>query len=173
MDTALAAAEAQVTVATVRTWCRIGAVAAVKQAGRWIIDTASLAARIAIGKMKRPVALTADALVAIGGRRWTKSGHDRVYINDWAAFAGLETSHYGTGNVSSASFQGRSIANGRVGGVLSAIDSIYFDVSEGRFFGYWTRDARAFEIRYRDGERDSLDLVSLTIAGIRAAIAAL
>jgi hypothetical protein len=176
MNTTAAALQANVTTATVRTWCRKGVVAATKAAGRWIIDTTSLAARIAIGKMKRPArpaAITVDALIAVGGRRWTKNGHDRVYINDWTAFAGLETSHYKTGNVSSASFQGRGIANGRVSGILRAIDSIYFDVSEGRFFGYWSSDARSFEIRYRDGERDYLDLVNLTIAGIRNAIAAL
>lgn len=52
MNTTAAALEANVTVATIRTWCRHGAVAAVKAAGRWVIDTASLAARIAIGKLK-------------------------------------------------------------------------------------------------------------------------
>jgi hypothetical protein len=52
MNTTAAATEAKVTVATIRTWCRIGAVAAVKQAGRWIIDASSLAARIVIGQMK-------------------------------------------------------------------------------------------------------------------------
>jgi hypothetical protein len=50
MDTTTAAQQAGVTVATVRTWCRIGAVAAVKRAGRWIIDAASLAHRITLGK---------------------------------------------------------------------------------------------------------------------------
>ncbi|MBD0743619.1 hypothetical protein [Streptomyces sp. CBMA152] len=49
MNTTTAALEARVTVPTIRTWCRIGAVAAIKQAGRWVIDTASLRARIAIG----------------------------------------------------------------------------------------------------------------------------
>jgi hypothetical protein len=52
MNTTAAALEAQVTVATIRAWCRQGVIAAVKTAGRWIIDTASLAARIVIGKMK-------------------------------------------------------------------------------------------------------------------------
>ncbi|WP_030574140.1 hypothetical protein [Streptomyces aureocirculatus] len=52
MNTTAAAIRARDTVATVRTWCGIGAVAAVKRAGRWIIDTASLAARIAIGRMR-------------------------------------------------------------------------------------------------------------------------
>lgn len=43
--TAQAATAFGVTANTVRAWCRIGAVKAVKQAGRWIIDTASLIAR--------------------------------------------------------------------------------------------------------------------------------
>ncbi|MFD7093367.1 hypothetical protein [Streptomyces xanthophaeus] len=49
MNTTAAATQASVTVATIRTWCRIGAIAAIKAAGRWIIDAASLARRIAIG----------------------------------------------------------------------------------------------------------------------------
>ena len=38
--TAQAATTAKVTVATIRAWCRIGAVKAAKIAGRWVIDTA-------------------------------------------------------------------------------------------------------------------------------------
>ncbi|MFE4915862.1 helix-turn-helix domain-containing protein [Streptomyces sp. NPDC056652] len=49
-----AATQAGVTVATIRTWCRRNVLAAAKIAGRWVIDTTSLAARIAIGAMKRP-----------------------------------------------------------------------------------------------------------------------
>jgi len=44
-----AAGQARVTVATIRTWCRYGAVAATKVGRRWAIDTASLARRIALG----------------------------------------------------------------------------------------------------------------------------
>ncbi|AJP04803.1 hypothetical protein TU94_28515 [Streptomyces cyaneogriseus subsp. noncyanogenus] len=54
MNTTAAAIQANVTVATIRTWCRRGVIAAVKTAGRWVIDSASLAARIAIGAMKHP-----------------------------------------------------------------------------------------------------------------------
>lgn len=50
MDTAAAAQQAGVTVATIRTWCRLGVVAAVKRGGRWIIDAASLAYRITLGR---------------------------------------------------------------------------------------------------------------------------
>lgn len=52
MDTAAAATQAHVTAATIRTWCRRNVIAATKVAGRWIIDTTSLAARIAIGAMR-------------------------------------------------------------------------------------------------------------------------
>lgn len=47
--TATAAQAAGVTTATIRTWCRHGVVTATREAGRWIIDTASLHTRIAIG----------------------------------------------------------------------------------------------------------------------------
>lgn len=60
MNTTAAALEAHVTVDTIRTWCRIGAVTALKQAGRWVIDTASLAHRITIGAMRTRKAKTVD-----------------------------------------------------------------------------------------------------------------
>jgi hypothetical protein len=50
MNTTAAASTAGVTVATVRTWCRKGVVAAAKAGGRWVIDAASLAYRISLGK---------------------------------------------------------------------------------------------------------------------------
>ncbi|WP_338683979.1 hypothetical protein QD712_25940 [Streptomyces acidiscabies] len=62
MNTTAAALQANVTVATIRIWCRRGVIAAAKQAGRWIIDTASLAHRIAIGAMRtRKAAMTEPA----------------------------------------------------------------------------------------------------------------
>lgn len=174
--TAAAAAEANVTVDTIRNWCRKGVVAATKVAGRWVIDAASLARRIAIGAWKRPApkpVLSIETMTAIGGRRWQKNGMDRVYINDWAAFAGLETSHYNTGNVSSAYFQGRSIANSRVGGILGAISKVWFDAADGQLHARYYDGAREYEIRYKDGDRVTVDLVELTFAGIRKAVAAL
>lgn len=60
MNTTTAAATAGVTVATIRHWCRMGAVAATKAAGRWVIDTASLAHRITIGAMRARKAKTVD-----------------------------------------------------------------------------------------------------------------
>lgn len=75
MNTTTAAATAGVTIPTIRTWCRTGVIAAVKQAGRWIINAASLAHRITIGAMKRttrkeqPVTLDLNATYT-----WTQAG---------------------------------------------------------------------------------------------------
>jgi hypothetical protein len=172
-----AAAQAHVTVATVRAWCRNGVVAATKRAGRWVIDTASLAHRLAIAAMKttrraRPVVFSVETMTAIGGRRWQKNGMDRVYLNDWHLFAGIEVTYYGTGNISSAAIGGRGIANGRAGRVLGAVDKVYFDVADGKLhFRHYGADD--FEIRYLDGERDHLNLLQMLTAGVRAAVAAL
>ncbi|KFG71344.1 helix-turn-helix domain-containing protein [Streptomyces mutabilis] len=54
MNTTAAAIQARVTVATIRTWCRRGVIAATKTAGRWIIDSSSLARRIEIGARHMP-----------------------------------------------------------------------------------------------------------------------
>lgn len=52
MNTSAAAIEAHVTPATIRLWARRGIIAATKAAGRWFIDAASLAHRIAIAALK-------------------------------------------------------------------------------------------------------------------------
>jgi hypothetical protein len=168
MNTTTAAIQANVTADTIRTWCRIGAIAAVKQAGRWIIDTASLAARIAIGAMKRrpkPVIYSVQTMTAIGGNRWQKAGKDRVYLNNWAHFAGIETSNYGTGNIASASYQGESISNSQAYKLLGSIDKVWYDATDGKLhcrFGYGES---------RVASQD--ELWTAIVTGVRAAIAAI
>ncbi|MFJ2110576.1 helix-turn-helix domain-containing protein [Streptomyces sp. NPDC087850] len=176
--TTAAAIQAGVTVETIRTWCRRNVIGAAKVAGRWVIDTSSLAARIAIGAMKRPALKPTQAvfsiqtMTAIGGRRWQKNGHDRVYLNGWEDFADIEISRYNTGSISSALVGGRAIANSRAYGVLGAVDKVYFDAADGRLhFRHYGADA--YEIRYLDGERNYLDLLTMITAGVRAAIVAL
>lgn len=171
MNTTTAALEAHVTVDTIRTWCRIGAVAAVKQAGRWIIDTASLAARITIGAMKapkkpaRPVVYSIETMTAIGGSRWQRNGMDRVYINDWAAFAGIGISTYNTGNISSASYQGEGISNSQGYKLLGCIDKVWFDAADGKIH------ARYGHTESRVATRE--EIWDAVVSGIRTAIAAL
>ena len=74
MNTTAAALEAHVTAATIRTWCRNGVIAAVKQAGRWIIDTASLAHRIAIAALKTRRERTVVDLTAVYTTRDLRTG---------------------------------------------------------------------------------------------------
>lgn len=170
MNTTAAATEARVTVATIRTWCRNGVVAATKQAGRWVIDTASLAHRIAIGTLKtarptRPVAFTIETLTAIGGSRWTKNGMDRIYFNGCSGFAGLETSNYKTGNIASATYKGESISNSQAYKLAGTIEKLWFDLADGQFHcRYGFSESRVASRKEYLGD---------VIDGIRAAIAAL
>ncbi len=166
MNTTAAALEAGVSVATIRNWCRAGVVKAAKTAGQWIIDAASLARRIALGKpAKKTVVFTAEAMVAIGGSRWVKNGMDRVYINDWARFIGLETSHYNTGNIASAKLDGERISNSEAGRLLGMVDKVYFDAADGQV-----------HIKWGWGQARSMDRDDVKYAitmGIRNEIAAL
>ena len=77
ITTAAAASEAHVTVATIRTWCRRGVVAAVKSAGRWLIEAASLAHRIAIGAMRTRKA-TKPMIDLAATYTWTPAGQDQA-----------------------------------------------------------------------------------------------
>ncbi|WP_329114407.1 hypothetical protein [Streptomyces sp. NBC_01353] len=175
MNTTAAAIQAKVTVATIRTWCRVGAVAAAKAAGRWVIDAASLAHRIAIGarRTRKAIAvLTVDAVKAIGGNEWIRGTYHRVYLNDWAQYAGIEVTRYNTGRISSASLGGRGISNDRAGRLLGLVDKLYFDAADGRLHIQHS-GAREVEIRYLDGDRDYVDLVSIIFANVRAAVAAI
>lgn len=167
MNTTAAAAEAQVTVATVRDWARRGIVAATKSAGRWVINAASLARRIAIGALKtkaKPVVYSIETMTAIGGNEWIRDDKHRVYINDWAAFAGLETSHYNTGNISGAAYQGDGISNRQAGLIAGSIDKVWFDTATGKLHGRYG---------YSQPRMGREQVWADVIAGIRAAIAAL
>lgn len=165
--TAEAARQANVTVATIRTWCRQGVIAAAKQAGRWVIDTASLTYRIGLPKLlrkARPVILSIETMVAIGGNRWQRGDKDRVYINNWPEFAGLETSHYKTGNIADASYQGEGISNSQASKILGALDKVWFDAATGKLHGYYGHS----------NPRMTREQVWADVnAGIHAAIAAL
>lgn len=86
MNTTAAATEAHVTVATIRTWCRHGVIAAVKMAGRWVIDTASLARRIAIGAMRTRKATPVIDLTNVTVKRRTvrRTGANTIVISSLA-----------------------------------------------------------------------------------------
>lgn len=56
-----AARHAGVTPRTVRTWCRTGAVAAVKVSGRWVVDVESLRHRVSLSRRTVAAQLAAFA----------------------------------------------------------------------------------------------------------------
>lgn len=145
MDAKTAATEANVKVATVRAWCRNGVITATKNAGRWAIDAASLARRIAIGALKtarrtpKVIPWTVETMTAIGGRLWERNGMRRVYFNNWADLAGLEVTLYNTGNISSASYKGDGISNSQAYKLGGCIDKVWFDAADGKLhcrFGF-------------------------------------
>lgn len=171
MNTTTAAQTANVTVATIRTWCRTGAVAATKVSGRWVIDSDSLTWRINLAKEltskpePKPVVYSIDTMTAIGGSRWTKAGKDRVYINDWAQYLPLETDTYKTGNISWAAWDGQEIANRQAGLLLGSIDKVWFDAADGKLHCRYGMS----ESRVATREQ----VWGAVRSGIRAAIAAL
>ncbi|NNJ04134.1 helix-turn-helix domain-containing protein [Streptomyces sp. PKU-MA01144] len=171
MNTTTAATQAHVTVATIRTWCRRGVIAAAKVAGKWVIDTASLAHRIAIGTMKTPkkpapkVVYSVETMTAIGGRRWQRGNMDRVYLNDYATVPGLELDHYNTGSISGAALDGSGISNAEGGRLATAVDKVYFDATDGKVY-----------IKWGWGNPRSLDrdeIAARIFGAVRAAITAL
>lgn len=167
MNATAAAAKAGVTVATVRAWCRWKVVAAAKSAGAWSIDEASLDHRIALGARRtapKPVAYTVETMTAIGGSRWTKGDKDRVYINDWSAFAGLDVARYGTGNISSAAYQGSGISNSQASKIFGCIDKVWYDTADGKLHARYG---------YTDPRMSREQVWADVVTGIRTAIAAL
>ena len=59
--------------------------------------------------MSKPITERIDELTALGFNRWQKNGMDRMYIN--ASALGLDCCYFKTGNISDATFRGKSISN--------------------------------------------------------------
>ncbi|MFE3577824.1 hypothetical protein [Streptomyces vinaceus] len=77
LTTTAAATQAHVTAATIRNWCRRGAVTAIKTAGRWIIDASSLARRITIGTWRNTMAASPTPTPG------TMAARGRDYVAAW------------------------------------------------------------------------------------------
>lgn len=166
--TSAAAQLAGVTVATIYTWCRMGAVKAAKVARRWVIDAASLTYRISLGirrTTKKAIVYSVENMIAIGGSRWQRNGMDHVYFNDWAELASIETTRYGTGNISSAAYQGEGVSNSQGYKLLGSIDKLYYDANTGKIHcRYGHSESRVATQR---------EVFDAAVDGIRARIAAL
>lgn len=172
--TAAAALEAHVTVETIRAWARNGVIAATKVAGRWAINTASLARRIAIAAMRRtrreatvtePAPLTTADITAVGGREWKSGANHRVYINAWHAFIGLHVETRRSGSVSYATLNGEAISNSDARKFGEAVSKVYFDTADNEIHIQWG-SGTPFQMNRQE-------LAAAISAGIRAAVAAL
>lgn len=165
MNTTTAAAKAHRTVATIRSWCRRGVIAAHKVAGRWTIDETSLDYRLSLDPTPKPVVYSVDTMTAIGGSRWTKYGKDRVYLDDWTQYIGLDVDHYKTGNISGATLDGEHISNSEARRIVGTVHKVYFDTADSKLHIQWGYDSPRQLTR---GE-----LAARIFTGIRAAITAL
>lgn len=170
LTAAQAATTAGVTIGTIYTWARMGAVKATKAARRWAIDSASLAKRIALGirhttKKAKTIEYTTENMIAIGGNEWKRGNYHRVYFNNWHELAGLELEHYGTGNIRWAGWQGETVSNSQGYKLAGSVEKVWFDAATGKFHcRYGFTESRVAS------QREVFDAV---VAGIRARIAAL
>ena len=83
-----------------------------------------------INNTRKAVADRIEELEALGFKRWTKNGMDRLYIN--ASVLGLNCSHYNTGNISGAWFNGDRISNSE--GRRMSWAKTYIDIKTGKCY---------------------------------------
>lgn len=84
--------------------------AAVKNFGGKAREYMSEALKMAWAEFKKVAIIDRIAeLEAVGFKRWTKNGMDRLYIN--AGALGLVCQYYKTGNIMDAKFNGEQISN--------------------------------------------------------------
>lgn len=87
-----------------------------------------------------------DKLLTMGANRWTKGGHDRLYLSRCGAqIMNLEIECYKTGNISSAVLNGEKISNAEASRIISAYANAYIDLSNGKVYGASGRYASDFE----------------------------
>lgn len=73
--------------------------------------------------------ITAQQILALGGREWTgRNGQQRIYL-DWPELAGLKIKRYKSGSISSATINGELISNRKAGMLLAA--RVWYDVEAG------------------------------------------
>lgn len=125
MNTTAAAIQAGVTTDTIRTWCRRNVIAAAKQAGRWIIDTASLAYRISLGR-KTPMNDTehrVDTRTTIRVSRGTWPGA-RTHYNAVLYRAGHRINTLADGDTPEAALSNALHALGRINAATEAAETL-------------------------------------------------
>ena len=91
---------------------------------------------------------TEQTLVKAGLSVWEKGEHRRIYINGFrdlcCAFPDLFVGQYKTGNVSSASYKGEKISNGRAHKLIGY--GMHFDCNSSKWVNVTTTAANVLEI---------------------------
>jgi hypothetical protein len=79
-------------------------------------------------------------LTDFGGKLWEKGDYRRIYFNIELVekFIKLNVNYYNTGNISSATLDGKEISNSEARRIISGIDKIYYDFTDEKF--HWTSD---------------------------------
>lgn len=86
-----------------------------------------------------------DKLMDMGANRWTKGGHDRLYLSKIGAeIMGLDCDYYKTGRVNGATLNGEKISNADACRVMSAYANAYIDLKDGTLHGVSGRYAEDF-----------------------------
>ena len=104
---------------------------AVKDFGGKVKEYLSESLKMAWAEIKE-VRYTIEDLEAIGARRWTKAGYDRLYLNEAGLkLTGLELSRYNTGNISLAKLNGEKISNTKGGKISYIAGKAFIDLKTG------------------------------------------
>ncbi len=104
---------------------------AVNNFGGKVKEYLSEALKMAWAEVKE-VRYTIEDLEAMGARRWTKAGYDRLYLNKAGLkLAGLELSRYNTGNISFATLNGEKISNTKGGEISYIVGKAFIDLTTG------------------------------------------
>ncbi|MGD8786308.1 MAG: hypothetical protein PVJ60_02705 [Phycisphaerales bacterium] len=78
-----------------------------------------------------------EKLKKIGGNEWIKNDYHRIYFNEelLCELYGLETNHYKTGNISSASLKDKPLSNSKARKIMNDLSmlKIWYDVKTGEF----------------------------------------
>lgn len=86
-----------------------------------------------------------DKLIDMGASRWTKGGHDRLYLfKVGAEIMGLDCDYYKTGRVNGATLNGEKISNAEANRVISAYANAYIDLKDNILYGVSGRYAEDF-----------------------------
>lgn len=77
-----------------------------------------------------------DALLALGAKRWTNYGKDRLYLRDALdGILGITATFYGSGNVSAAERNGEPMSNSEYKRIHGRLADAYIDMATGGIRG--------------------------------------